>query len=83
MAHSITIDELEQEILYLREQNQKLLKELSRVVEENSDLREERATERKRLKEILEGPEVAYGPNQNQREGRRPHGEEDDHFCLN
>lgn len=46
MAYFITIDELEQEIMYLREQNQKLLKELSRVVEENSDLREERATER-------------------------------------
>lgn len=83
MPQSITIDELEQEILYLREQNQKLLKELSRVVEENSDLREERAKERKRLNEILEGPDVAYGPNQNQMKCRKFHGEEDDHFCLN
>lgn len=40
MSTLITIDELEHEVLYLREQNQKILRELSKVIEENSVLRE-------------------------------------------
>jgi regulator of replication initiation timing len=46
MAHLFNIDELEQEISYLREQNQKLIKELSRTVQENIALREELSFER-------------------------------------
>ena len=41
MSTLLTMDELEREVLYLREQNQKILRELSRVVEENSGLLEE------------------------------------------
>jgi regulator of replication initiation timing len=81
MTHPFTIDELEREIIYLREQNQKLIKELSRVVEENRDLREEWATKRKRLKEVLEGPETEEGKNQ--ADCRVHQGEECDLFCLN
>ena len=40
MATTLTIDELEREILYLREQNQKILQELSKCIEENAALRE-------------------------------------------
>ena len=40
MSTTLTIDELEREILYLRDQNQKILRELSRVIEENSAFRE-------------------------------------------
>ena len=43
MNHNLTIDELEKEIHYLREQNQKLIKELSETVKENSLLHEELA----------------------------------------
>lgn len=39
MSTLITIDELEREVLYLREQNQKILRELSTVIEDNSVLR--------------------------------------------
>lgn len=41
MTHFLNIEQLEQEILYLQEQNRKLIKELSQVVEENHRLREE------------------------------------------
>jgi regulator of replication initiation timing len=81
MTHFITIDELEREISYLREQNQKLIKELAQVVEENSDLREERATERQRLREILERGEREKC--QNRSDWRGQHGDEDDQLCLN
>jgi hypothetical protein len=40
MSTLLTIDELEHEVWYLREQNQKTLRELSTVIEENSALRE-------------------------------------------
>jgi hypothetical protein len=40
MPTVLTIDELEGEVLYLREQNQKILRELSTVIEENAVLRE-------------------------------------------
>ncbi len=40
MTHFLNIEQLEQEILYLQEQNRKLIKELSQVVEENHRLRE-------------------------------------------
>lgn len=46
MSHMFTVDELEKEILYLREQNQKLIKELSALVKENTALRDELALER-------------------------------------
>lgn len=41
MTHFLNIEQLEQEILYLQEQNRKLIKELSEVVEENHRLRKE------------------------------------------
>ncbi|WNM62687.1 hypothetical protein [Candidatus Nitrospira neomarina] len=40
MMNFLNIEQLEQEILYLQEQNRKLIKELSQVVEENHRLRE-------------------------------------------
>lgn len=40
MSTLLTIDELECEVRYLRAQNQKTLRELSTVIEENSALRE-------------------------------------------
>jgi hypothetical protein len=40
MSTALTIDELEGEVLYLREQNQKILRELSTVINENAALRE-------------------------------------------
>ncbi|MDR4493476.1 MAG: hypothetical protein AB7P17_00315 [Nitrospirales bacterium] len=41
MTHFLNFEELEKEILYLQEQNQKLIQELSEVVKENHRLREE------------------------------------------
>lgn len=40
MSTLLTIDDLEREVRYLREQNQKTLRELSTVIKENSALRE-------------------------------------------
>lgn len=37
----LTLDELESEVRYLREQNKKTLSELSKVIEENAALREQ------------------------------------------
>lgn len=48
MSPLLTTDELEREILYLREQNQKILRELSKVIEENAALRETRPIRVKR-----------------------------------
>lgn len=81
MTHFITIDELEKEIVYLREQNQKLLRELSQVVKENTVLREELGLERRRLHKILDdaGKELWKKNKDNRLPGR---GEEDP-FCLN
>lgn len=39
MSIFFTVDQLEQEVRYLREQNQKILRELSTVIEENSVLK--------------------------------------------
>jgi len=44
MATLLTIEELEREILYLREQNQKILRQLSKSIEENAALRETLST---------------------------------------
>ncbi len=78
MTCFITLDELEKEIAYLREQNQKMIHELSQVVDENSVLREELAGERQRRRKAIEGaghevPEKNDGPS----------GEKGDKFCLN
>jgi regulator of replication initiation timing len=81
MTHFVTIDELEKEISYLREQNQKLIRELAQVVEENTDLREERVRERRRLQEILEGPATEEG--RAGVESQRNNGGDNDQFCLN
>ncbi len=81
MTHFVTIDELENEISYLREQNQKLIKELAQVVEENTDLREERVRERRRLQEILEGPATEEEGAGVESQGHN--GGDNDHFCLN
>jgi hypothetical protein len=40
MSPALTIDELEGEVLDFREQNQKILRELSTVIDENAALRE-------------------------------------------
>ena len=40
MAITLSIDELEREILYLRQQNKKILREQSKIIEENAALRE-------------------------------------------
>ena len=82
MTHFITIDELEKEIVYLREQNQKLINELSQVVEENYGFREELALERRRLDQIL----VEAGekdPNENSPNRKIGRGRGGDLFCLN
>lgn len=81
MTHFITIDELEKEIEYLREQNQKLIKELSQVVKENIGFREEIALERRRLHQIHgEVSEKDVNKNKHTQTGG---GKEGDLFCLN
>jgi regulator of replication initiation timing len=78
MTHFVTIDELEREIQYLREQNQKIIKELSQVVKENRVLREELALQRRGIYDILEddGQEPLK-----KKDGKS--GEEGEELCLN
>jgi len=83
MTHFTTIDELEKEIGYLREQNQKLINELSRVVKENSGFREELAFERRRLHQILGEEAGEKYLDENSRNHKTGRGEGDDLFCLN
>lgn len=82
MTHPITIDDLEKEIEYLREQNQKLIKELSQVVKENIGFREEIALERRRVPQIPGevGEKDLNENNHNRQTGREKGG---DLFCLN
>ncbi len=56
MPPFFNVEELEQEIEYLREQNQKLIKELSRTVQENIALREELSFERQQSKPPHDAP---------------------------
>jgi regulator of replication initiation timing len=78
MTCFVTIDELEKEIAYLREQNQKIIRELSQVVKENRVLREELAVERQRIHKIHEDESHKhYKKNVGQSR------EEGDEFCLN
>lgn len=81
MTHLFTIDELEKEIVYLREQNQKLIKELSQVVRENTEFREELALEGRQFHHKLTEAEQQdlYENSQH----RQTEGGEGDFFCLN
>ena len=63
MATTLTIDELEREILYLREQNKKILLELSTVIEENAALRE-------KLHVQVEGLTEGYGAFEGKRRAK-------------
>ncbi len=80
MTHFLNIEQLEQEILYLQEQNRKLIKELSLVMEENNRLREE----------IITGKCSSEGQGEDKKmeprsapKGNRPKTNEDEGLCLN
>jgi len=74
MSPLLTTDELEHEILYLREQNQKILRELSIVIEENAALRETRHIRVKRptkgYRTIGEGSEAGVEQKENPPKGK-------------
>ena len=59
MSSLLTVDELEREILYLREQNKKALSELSKVIGENAALREQCLVQSLAVKARQERIEVA------------------------
>lgn len=80
MVNFLNIEQLEREILYLQEQNRKLIKELSQVVKENHRLREE----------IFHKKHPSHGhPDEEKKEARTvseevgPKNREDEGLCLN
>lgn len=74
MTYFSNIDECEKEVEYLREQNQKLINELSEISKENAFFREQLSLERNRLKKILDKAGGKHRPAEDL-------GEDD--FCLN
>jgi len=74
MTYFSNIDECEKEVEYLREQNQKLINELSEVSKENALFREQLSSERNKLKKILDKSGKKHRPAEDL-------GEDD--FCLN
>lgn len=80
MTHFLNIEDLEREILYLQEQNRKLIQELSQVVKENHRLREE----------IFQEKHPSPNPPENKKreargvpKGYMSKGQEEEGFCLN
>ncbi|GJL58256.1 MAG: hypothetical protein NPIRA03_11130 [Nitrospirales bacterium] len=80
MMNFLTIEQLEQEILYLQEQNLKLIKELSQVVKENHRLREEIYHE-KHPSHGHRGGKEKEGRTVSRKVGQE--NREDDGLCLN
>ncbi|MGE0478415.1 MAG: hypothetical protein AB7P32_16770 [Nitrospirales bacterium] len=80
MTHFLNIEELEKEILYLQEQNQKLIQELSQVVKENHRLREELFRQKHPYPEQLEDTERKDRTLPKEYMSKS---QEDEGFCLN
>ena len=80
MTHFLNIEQLEEEILYLQEQNRKLIKELSQVVEENLRLREGLIHEKYPSEDQKKKKK---GGTRSASKGNRQTNKEEEGLCLN